>query len=226
MQGCCGGGSSQQQPLETSSLQPCCGGHGGSCSSSPPPPSCGPSSLASKSHSPPAGESDADGEGAYSHGFSAGFEAGQRTAYLDGLRLGRLHGTAFGGELGSLESFTEVLSLLCGGDRPPALGEGGGEEKKGGPQQQQQQQQQDGSSRLCKSAEQVRELVAGLCLVSGAPLPASVDCVDALQRCRAKAKVCCALAALPPASASLAGWSVAGRVVSSELKQRAAALDF
>ena len=132
-----------------------------------------------------------------------------------------MHGTAFGGELGSLESFTEVLSLLYGGGRPPALGEGGGEEKKGDPQQQ-QQQQQDGSSRLCKSAEQVRELVAGLSLVSGAPLPASVDCVDALQHCRAKAKVCCALAALPPASASLAGW----RVVSSELKQRAAALDF
>ena len=136
---------------------------------------------------------------AYTHGFAAGLVVGERAAIVDGVRLGRLHGTAFGGELGSLEGLALVLRALS-----PALQGGAGS---GGSAAQ--------GSRLSRGAQQVQELVAGLQLTSGAPLPQHTDCMDILLRCRAKAKVCCAACNLPPTCASLAGWSVASSSSSS-----------
>lgn len=210
------------QMAQPCSSESCCGGEAcnsaGAGVSSPTGEACcsGGACAGSGAESAPALEAPAPApsaeDGPYSQGYRAGLLVGARTAVQDGARLGRLHGTAFGGELGALEGLTLALAALwapadadaeagpssssCSGGGSEGGGDGGVPEAASG----------RAAPRVSRAAAQVQEMVAGLALRAGAPLPAKTDCVDILLRCRARAKVCCAAASLPPQCASLAGW--------------------
>jgi len=136
-------------------------------------------------------------EDAFAAGVSSGTAAGECLAQEDGARLGALHGAALGSELGALEGFTLALSLLAGAE------DGGGDAGGGGAEAAEAAAQR-APARVRRAAASVRDRVAPLALASGGPVPAQAGVFDAVQQCRAAAKVCCTAAGFPPAAADFA----------------------
>jgi hypothetical protein len=136
---------------------------------------------------------------AYASGVSSGIAAGELLAFADGSRLGALHGAALGSELGALEALTLALALLAGG---------GGVEDGGGAADAADGAapvpQQRAAARVRRAAAQVRERVALLALASGGPVPPQEGVHDAVQQCRAAAKVCCVAAGFSAVAADFA----------------------
>jgi len=161
---------------------------------------------------------DMSQNGAYERGIQDGEGVGRQVAEREGFRLGRLHGAAFGGELGGMEGFSLVLSALieCNGffkeddNAGDAVGRG------------------SVSGRVEKSAARVQEMVSScISLASSSPLPEQTDVMDTILMCRAKTKVCCAALGLPVAAADLSGWKVkVGESKEGKIGAGGAALDF